>query len=192
MKFIISIFFAFVLVCSCTNKNAKIKEVNKTLVKSETDSIIKEDVEQNPCQVTYDTITNEKYFMHKVILDKSQKGWKGNPIWFQDICEFLRKMDPSEKGSYKFLTNKVVFKILEYSPNNLAISLTHPTIPEENLNYFFDIASKPTCADISIDSLTLIVEKGFSLNLYSEKNNVKAKELKKELINRLKVDYKSK
>jgi len=184
MKFALK-FLIFATFYSCNNENTTPVTFNPTNNEVNEATSIQDESLKDSCQVKYDTITELKYLSHKFILVKSQDDWNGDPIWSQDVCALLQNIDPNENETNRKLTNKVVFKVLENASNHLAFSFTHSATTEVGLNYFLDNVSNPVCNDISIDSLIIKVDQYFVLDLYSEENNKKAKEIKSELLKRL-------
>lgn len=185
MKFILK-FLILVTAYSCSNENTNSvafvplnNKVNDTT--SRQDESLKDS-----CQVKYDTITELKYYAHKFILQKSQDNWNGDPIWSQDVCAFLQNLDPNENETNRKLTNKVVFKVLENASNHLAFCFLHQSTPAVGLDYFLDNVSNPTCDEISMDTLISKVDHDFVLNLYSEERNRRVREIKSDLLKRLK------
>lgn len=126
------------------------------------------------CDFDYDTIANRKYIMHLSILekfkDKTKRGYVfssegdtvNNFLYYQDITEFVTELDPAEQGTYKTLTNKVVFLILEQEPKMLDLGLTQWMGETKELDYFMKHVSHPFCHTLAIDSIinTIKVEMG--------------------------------
>ena len=123
----------------------------------------------NDCDFVYDTIKNEKYTMHLSILNKyhhkEKRGYVrksngdtiNNFLYHQDIAVFANGLDSTEQGIYRKLTNKVIFLILEHDPKMLDYGLTQWTTDINNLNYFMNHVSHPTCNTIPVDSIKNII-----------------------------------
>ena len=148
------------------------------------------------CDFVYDTITNEKYKMHLRILDKCKNKEKrgyfynangdtlNNFLHHQDIAAFTLRLDSTEKGIYKRLTNRVVFLILEQDPKMLDYGLTQWTRDNKQLDYFMWHVSNPACNTIPIDSIISIIDRDMG------EPNQSAKKVKKMLLKQLKISKK--
>jgi len=158
--------FALLSSCSTTTEDNSVDLHN-----SDTSSLdVLEVKPTNDCDFIYDTIKNEKYRMHLVILDKfNHKEKRGyfftaegdtlnNFLYHQDIAAFANGLDSTETGLYKRLTNKVIFLILEHEPKMLDYGLTQWTNDLNDLNYFMFHVSHPICNTISLDSLKTIIK----------------------------------
>ena len=143
------------------------------------------------CEFVYDTISDMKYSMHLGILEKfnnkDKRGYyfasNGDTInhflYHQDIIAFITRLDSTEEGIYKRLTNKVVFLILEQDPKMLDYGLSLGPKTENRLDYFMKHVSNPTCNSISIDTLIRRIETEMA------EPNERAKEVKEILLNHL-------
>lgn len=143
------------------------------------------------CDFTYDTITDEHYTMHLLILEKfehpEKRGYAFSPegdtvnffLYHQDIAAFLLRLDPTEQGIYWLLTNKVVFRILEYEPRMLDYGLTGWMRNKEQLAYFLEHVANPTCNTLPIDSTAHIIQRDM------EEPNERAQYVKRMLLDQL-------
>jgi hypothetical protein len=130
--------------------------------------------------------------MHLAILEKfnnkDKRGYSFTPdgdtlnhfLYHQDIIAFITRLDSTEEGIYKQLTNKVIFLILEQEPEMLDYGLSLGPKTENRLAYFMKHVSNPTCNSIPIDSLII------RINTQMAEPNEKAKEVKQLLLSHLK------
>ncbi len=139
----------------------------------------------------YDTISDKQYSMHLGILEKFNKtdkrGYyfnsKGDTVnhflYHQDIVAFINRLDSTEEGMYKLLTNRVTFLILEEEPEMLDYGLSLGPKNDDRLNYFMKHVSNPTCNSIPIDSLIIRIKTRM------KEPNKRAADVKKQLLNNL-------
>jgi hypothetical protein len=143
------------------------------------------------CDLRYDTILNEKYQMHCRILQKQAeaKKYAGQTdarnssgrhfLYPQDIAEFAARLDPSETGVYKQLTNKVVFVILEHEAALLDPGLNTLDHSPVLLDYFMHHVSHPICNAVAVDTTMRKV------NAEMKASGGRAVQLKKRLLESL-------
>ncbi|UTW61577.1 hypothetical protein KFE98_16390 [bacterium SCSIO 12741] len=151
-------------------------------------------VEWNPtsfCQLSYDSLTRKDYRMHKHILAKfdhpEKRGYyfssEGDTLNFfvyhQDIAAFLGGLNPKETGVDKRLTNKVIYRLLEYDPAMLNFGLGIRRSKEEKWSYFWDQVAHPLCYSQALDSTI----RGIELNYISR--NASQDTIKEKLIRHL-------
>ena len=155
------------LFCGCDSSISK-KDTSQTLA----DTIRKDSIQShaektsnsNPsdsCLINIDTIKNTAYNSHiylwKILSGKSD----GHIIYAQDISMFLFHLNPGESPSYRLLTNKVIFSLLEKQIRDVKYALVLRTDAEKQKNYFFENIKHPLCHDIKVDSLISIVRRDF-------------------------------
>jgi len=144
------------------------------------------------CNFVYDTITNEDYRMHLVIMDKyhnrAERGFAytaggdtlNHFLYHQDISAFTMRLDSTEQGLYRRLTNKVVFLILEEEPKMLDYGLTQWIREDEILDYFMEHVEHPLCNTQPIATTIAGIEKEMG------EPHERAVEVKETLIRQLK------
>jgi len=193
LKCIFLILSCSLINCFCNSDQVKSKQISKSTF-PENHNLAKPFIDDSlvNCELIFDTISDEKYIMHQIILDKfnniDKRGYFFNQdgdtlnkfLYHKDIAEFIYQLDSSEKGIYKIFTNKIVFLILENEPKMLDIGLTGWIHKLSDLDYFFDHISNPLCNTISVDSLS----KKINIEM-SEKKEV-AKIVKKIILKNLK------
>lgn len=97
-------------------------------------------------------------------------------------------LDPTEKGIYRHLTNKVTFALLEKGTKSiieyfsiLDRSEKINTIPKNNFdsliinhyNYFFEHVGNPICNTLSTDSIALLLKQNIEQPSKFEKQKAK-------------------
>ncbi len=153
---------------------------NPRLTFQKIDTIL--EIENNiPCDVIYDTITQEKYIMHKVIMNCFVGTKPRNYLNDQDVSALLQHLNPEENDSYYALSNRVIFLMLENSVKNFDFGLTVWPISEKKFTYFFEHISNPICNNLSIDSIISIVQTNYSCH------NTRSEELKSRTIKSLEI-----
>ena len=168
MRNILYILTIYASLSSCSNKTENVSSRQNALdTLPNPNSLIKTITD---CDFIYDTIRNEKYNMHLSILDKyyhkGKRGYFFTPngdtlnhfLYHQDIAAFAYKLDSTEQGIYKKLTNKVVFLILEHEPKMLDCGLALYTQDIKRLDYFMYHVSHPTCNTVSVDSIISLIK----------------------------------
>ena len=124
------------------------------------------------CNIIYDTITSEKYRFHKSVMNcytipEEREFWftgKGDTLETylqpQHIGVFLQSLDSTEQGTYRLLTNKIVFLILEHDCRGLAIASRFKMTMK--LSYFIWHVKHPMCKSTSSAHLIKNVEQMFA------------------------------
>lgn len=192
MKHIIYILTISFLIFSCDNTETdKATTRNQETVRTKKDSI--DSIDSNTpetiiCDLSYDTIKNAKYNLHIGILDILLKKHPRNQLRDQDIHVFMVNLDPTEKGIYRHLTNKVTFALLEKGTKSiieyfsiLDRSEKINTIPKNNFdsliinhyNYFFEHVGNPICNTLSTDSIALLLKQNIEQPSKFEKQKAK-------------------
>jgi hypothetical protein len=163
-----------VLTQSCSSESGQLESTQNDfsfLTLPDTGHVKNDFLRTDLCDMRYDTIDNEKYLMHRRILDKyyhkEKRGYFFSPsgdtinhfLYHQDIASFMLGLDSNEADVYKYLTNKVVFLILEKEPRMLAHGLTQWTRSESDLNYFLYHVGHPLCNSISVDTIASVIDR---------------------------------
>lgn len=189
---------AMLVICMCFTVNSCNESVTsvsadsnstdsaKTAITPLPDSIAatKEKI-QDPCAITYDTITNPNYLAHKNIMERyftpgkraySTIGKDTMDTWLypQDIGVFFQELDSTEQGMYRMMTNKIVFmmtnKIVFMMLNHDACTIIFTPYNELQKHYFLWQVAHPLCIDSPMDSTIARVERNM---------NTKTPEMKK-------------
>lgn len=189
MKQILCTLLYSLLITACS---ADVNEhSDKPLVKSEKQN--KGLAQQDDCDIDYDTIKDDQYKMHLVILDKfynpQKRGYAFDAngdtlnyfLYHQDIAVFANGLDSTEDQSYKKLTNKVVFLILEHEPKMLDYGLTQWTTDLKELDYFMYHVSNPVCDTLPIDRIAARIK------LEMGEPHKAARQVKQELLKNLEM-----
>lgn len=119
-------------------------------------------IEGDPlCDFPYDTITNPKYNMHKVIMDRytvpGKRGYwmtaNGDTmdtyLYPQDIHVWMMGLDTNEQGIYRMLTNKIAFLILAHD----AAHFVHEDVNDPRVKYFIWHLQNPNCNEVPFERL---------------------------------------
>jgi hypothetical protein len=114
------------------------------------------------CLINIDTIKNTAYASHiylwKILSGKSD----GHIIYDQDVSLFIFHLNPDESPSYRLLTNKVIFSLLEKQIRNVKFGIVLRQNAEKQKKYFLENIKHPLCNDVKIDSLVSIVKRDFN------------------------------
>lgn len=171
----------FVVLVSCSGE--KDTEHNTNPINDNPDSVfqhtdtISEIVEINPCDIIYDTITQENYIMHRSIMRVFSDTSVRNYLYDQDVSALVQYLDPDEDSIHHILSNRVIFLMLENSIEHFDFGLTIWHIPDENFDYFFEHISNPICNNLPIDSIISIVQSDYNCH-NEESEKLKARTIK--------------
>ena len=147
--YIISL-FVFLFSCSTASEEKEVESIIEEQITDTVDLLKPELSNVINCEFVYDTISDKQYSMHLAILEKfnnkDKRGYSFTPdgdtlnhfLYHQDIIAFITRLDSTEEGIYKQLTNKVIFLILEQEPEILDYGLSLGPKTENRLAYFMN------------------------------------------------------